>query len=286
MKDDVIFNKAININCSLIKITGHDAEKFLQGQLTCDMREVTTTQSRLGAYCNHKGRVLATFRIFIWQQAYYLILPQTMSENVIQQLRKYAIFSKVNLEKIEIMHGIGIYGTDAETLLKPYMKHVPTTVDEVAQTADLVMIRVPDELPRFEIYTNQETAARLLEELGKHAQTKNANTWQLLNIRAGIATVYPATSEQFTPHMLNLHTVNAVSFTKGCYVGQEVIARTHYLGKSKRTLQYLVIHSVNALKPGDKLLDDNQQDIGIIVNAVRTGQEKQELLAVTSISPA
>lgn len=179
---------------------GQEAAKFLQGQLSCDITQVTDTQPSLGAYCNIKGKVQAILRLQQLTDGYSLVLPADLSAQVRAELQKYAIFSKV---KISV-----------------------------------------------------ENAALIVDDLQEISQQ--------------IPEVYAATYELFFPHDLNLPQLNAISFTKGCYRGQEIIARMHYRGTIKRSL-YMFSSSVSNILPGTAILNQRQEVAGTVV---RTAAER------------
>ncbi len=289
----------------LIKITGLDAAKFLQGQLTCDVREVTEQQSRLGAHCDSKGRIQATFRLFYYQGDYYLQLPRTQIQPLLNVLKKYALFSKVTLTDISNeWQQLGITGDNCATALASLTEDpLPEKTDITLTSNNLIITRLPHHTttPRFclLILTTDShegwrvggfPATRSLRAWQGAAATgprdhrstnvvdkdkdKDFNNWQKLDIEAGIATLFPETANQFTPQQINYTALNAVSFTKGCYIGQEIIARTHYLGKAKQHLYKINFQNPNALEfqPGTKLISMNNGDLqecGTLIQATQ-----------------
>lgn len=256
----------------LIAVKGEKAREFLQGQLTCDMHDITSTQTHLAAHCSPKGRVLASFQVLEFKQTLFLLAPTLMQDVIIQQLKKYAVFSRVVLEKAPELIILG--GSSDIASLFP---HLPTHADEAVTKEDFFIIRCHGELPRYVVISMTATLESALITSASHDAI---NQWQLEDIQAGVATIYPTTSDLFTPHMLNYPALHAVSFTKGCYTGQEVVARTHYLGKAKRHLQLLTLADKQLPQPGAVLLDDKQQSIGTVVNAAHGTDGKCQLLAV------
>lgn len=270
LKTDSIFK--LNVDKTLIKISGIDAQSFLQGQVTCDMREISAQQSKLGAICNIQGRVITTFRVFLYQENYYLSLPASMTTVVLQHLKKYGAFSKVTIKeaKTDFLH-LGIVG-DVITQIEPsLLKTAPQQIDAALTTNDYVIIRVPGITPRWEVFTKKT-------DFNPH--DNNQDGWKLFDLQAGIPDIYPETSEMFTPQMINYPELNGVSFNKGCYLGQEIIARTHYLGKAKRKMVKLTLNCDSMPKPGNKLLDENNEEIGVIVDSALIENKRYELLIV------
>ncbi len=216
----------------LIAIKGNDAAKFLQGQLTCDVREVTDAQSRLGAHCDPKGRIQFTFRLFKFQDTYYFRLPVDVISHALILLQKYAVFFKVQLEDItQQWASFGLSGANCQTYLEDTFSIAPTAIDAVVPLQDLILIRTSASLPRFEIIGKPATIINLQQQFPVTTPHDDFNTWKLLDIQSGVASVNSPTIGEFTPHDLNYPALNGVSFNKGCYTGQEIVARMQYLGQ-------------------------------------------------------
>ncbi len=252
----------------LISVSGPDAAKFLQGQLTCDVREITPTQSGLGAYCNHKGRVLVIFRIFYHNEKYYLFLPTAMTESTLKILKKFAVFSKVTLAIETSWLKLAAAGAKIETLLATHFLNLPQQINNISHTETMVIIRIAGAEPRYQIFAPPDLLQKLIHQGSVFSNEAAPKIWQLQNIAAGIPEIYPETFEMFTPHMLNLDQLGAVSLQKGCYVGQEIIARTQYLGKSKRRLTNITASTNEIITPGTHIVNEQQQEVGQVVSGV------------------
>lgn len=254
---------------TIITLTGEKAATFLQGQLTCDLREINENQSRLGAHCNHKGRVLALMRVIQYENHLHLLLPNNMADFLIQELQKYASLSRVNLIKNTTLSILGCYGDNFD-LPCSIISHLPIQVDDAVISENVSVVRIHDaaNYPRYLIIGPIDPIIQLTLYQPDHLD--HPTQWDKLDIEAGIAQIHPETRGLFTPHMLNYTQFNAVSFKKGCYIGQEVIARTHYLGKNKRHLQKLIIDSTDFPVPGERLTNAQGQEIGTVVTAAPT----------------
>jgi folate-binding protein YgfZ len=273
----------------LIAVEDSDAEQFLQGQLTCDVRQVTSDHSLLGAFCSPKGRALACFRLFRRGGTLYLELPQERVEPILTQLRKYVLRAKVTLQDAsDSLLRFGIAGPHAEALLTARFGVLPDTVNQVIHTpsdagSDITIIRAPATItPRFAVYGSLPAMQALWTSLEREVTFTGAEPWRLLNILAGIPTIYRETVEMFTPQMLNLEILDGVSFKKGCYTGQEVVARTHYLGKLKRRMYLARVESESPPRPGDPLFSpqaDASQGAGRIVDAAEYPENGYAVLA-------
>lgn len=268
-----------------IKLLGNKSAEFLQGQVTCDVNQVNKTQCTLGSLCEYKGRVYAIFYLFHWQDNYYLWMPHDIIDNTITQLNKYAVFSKVTLQnQTHELVSIGIGGTQCEQYLSTFMKDIPKSINECIQTEHAILIKISD-LPKRYIIIGEISELQNFWTLFKaQAMVAATNFWELNNISADIPMIHSETINLFTPHQLNLPTLNAVSFNKGCYTGQEIVARTQYLGKLKQHLYHATVNISVQPYPGEKVfisIENNEiQEAGTIVNSALNDPDQFHLLAV------
>jgi folate-binding protein YgfZ len=273
----------------LIQVEGEDAEAFLQGQMTNDMRQVTETHSNLSGWCTAKGRMLASFRVFRLGDAYLLQTPAENLEGVVKRLGMYVLRAKVSVsDTSDRLCRIGLSGDCADELLQPHFASLPATANGVSRQDDTVVIRMPGPLPRYEIVGPFERLMALWQDLEGDAARLGEDFWALQEIRAGIPTVFAETREAFVPQMTNMQLTDGVSFTKGCYTGQEVVARMHYLGKLKRRMYLAHVQSAVRPRPGDELFaagSTSGQGAGKIVDA-RPAGDGYELLAVIEVASA
>lgn len=278
----------------LIAVQGPDADQFLQGQLTCDVRQATHTHSLLGAFCTPKGRALACFRLFRRDDVLYLELPHTLVEPVLTRLCKYLLRAKAALKDASgSLVRFGMAGPNAETLLTGLFGAIPEIVNGAVHTTGdwpgITIIRAPGTLPRFELHGSLLEMQAIWKTLERKAIFTGAEPWRLLDILAGIPTIYPETAETFVPQMLNLQWLDGISFQKGCYTGQEVVARTHYLGKLKRRMYLARVDSPAPPRPGDPLFSpqaDASQGAGRLVDAARHPEGGYTVLAAALIDCA
>lgn len=274
---------------ALIKACGEEAQSFLQNQFCNDVRHVSASQSQLNAYCTPKGRILAFFRLFQRDDCYYLRLPREILEPVLKRLRMYVMMSKVTLEDAsDTLLRIGFAGPQAGQLLGNHVDAVPTTTDAVTQANGLSIICIqPD--TRFEIVGEITAIRSLWEKLADQATLAGAGSWELQDIHAAIPEIVTETQEAFVPQMVNLQGINALSFKKGCYPGQEIVARMHYLGKLKRRMFLAHIDDELTIAPGDALFAEGSssgQGVGKIVRSQTNPEGGTDLLAVIEISSA
>lgn len=274
----------------LIAAYGDDTETFLQGQFTNDISHVDPTHSQLSSYCSPKGRMLANFRIFKREDTWYLSLPYELLEPVLNRLRMFVMRSKVTLEDAgDALVRIGLNGTKTAEHLKTLSGSIPGGTDTVTQHEDTTIIRVAGVEPRFEIYGQLGDMKQLWQSLDVNAAPVGANIWELLNIQAGIPVIVAQTVETFVPQMANMELINGVDFKKGCYTGQEIVARMHYLGKLKKRMYRINIDTDEQPAPGDSLFAEESKGgsgTGTIVSAQQIADGSYDALAVIQITDA
>ena len=226
----------------LLELSGDDAKTFLQGQVTNDVMQLTGSNGQFAGYCNPKGRLLALFLAFAHQDHLHLQFNRALLEPIAKRLKMYIMRSKVVIKDAsdEIIR-IGVAGKGVEAKLTaffeqdPQFTNIPQQVHELSNLSNAVILRLAGDLPRFEIFTNVEQASALWSAFtSQQSVPVGKSVWDYLEINAGIPDVTPATQEAFVPQMINLDALNGINFKKGCYTGQEIVARTHYLGKVKR----------------------------------------------------
>ena len=274
----------------LIAAFGPDTPAFLQGQVTSDVRQLTPTHSQLSAYCSPKGRMLAIFRLFRRGDSYYLRMPRERIEPLLKRLRLFVLRAKTTLEDAsDQLVRIGLAGPHAAALLENALGMAPAQVDAVVQTKEITAIRLPGPQPRFELHGGLQDISALWNAFLGRTTPVGAEPWHLLDILAGIPTVYTETTEAFVPQMTNLQLINGVSFRKGCYTGQEIVARTQHLGRLKRRMYLAQVDSATRPHPGDELFSPQTgttQSAGKIVAACRHPEGSYAVLAVVAIDCA
>ena len=274
----------------LIRVGGEDARDFLQGQFTNDIREVSDSHYQLSSYCTPKGRMLANFLLFERAGDFYLQMPRETLPAVLKRLPMFVLMSKVSIEDhSDELVRIGLAGACAESLLGKRFDSLPGSTGQTHQEQGITLLRLAGAEPRFELISGPEEIIELWRQLSATALPVDPDHWALLDIRAGIPTVYGATIEAFVPQMTNMHSIDGVSFTKGCYTGQEVVARMKYLGKLKRRMYLARVSSDSPPQVGEELFSTGSQSgqgAGKIVDARPSPDGGYELLAVVEISRA
>ncbi|MEE9350914.1 MAG: folate-binding protein [Thiotrichaceae bacterium] len=273
----------------LIRVQGEDATDFLQNQLTNDIKLVTASKAQLSAWCNPKGRTIATFIIHKNQDAYYLSLSADLMEYVLKRLQMYVMRAKVELTDVTetIVHfgfsGAHILedwdaGSDGELASDDY---------GVAKAGNLSIIKTPGVEPRYEVVGEFEEASKLWQKINAHAEPVSGEAWNYLNIAAGLPVVAKASQEVWIPQMLNLQIIDGVNFQKGCFPGQEIVARLKYLGKNKRRAFRLEIATDQVPEIGELIIAEGESaEAGKVLNAVLNPAGSVEVLAVLKIAMA
>ena len=217
-----------------IEFTGPDTREFLQGQVSCNIDQLTESRSLPGAICNLKGRVIADFRLAQVGGACIMQTSAGMAETIIATLSRYAVFSKVELRRIDPPLVLGLCGGGYGPALARLFPEAPATDHGCAVSKQMCLLRLPGE--RFELWCVDAGAVSPLRELFGEWQPSPGADWLAADIEAGVVHVTPAMSGHYTPHLLNYDLSGAVNFSKGCYTGQEVVARMHFRGKPKKRL--------------------------------------------------
>jgi folate-binding protein YgfZ len=274
----------------IIAVYGKDAAGFLQSQLSNDVTRIDEGSHQLAAYCTPKGRVIGLFRLFRQGDTFYLRLPADTLEAVLQRLKMFVLRADVTLEDAsENFVRIGISGEDADDELLSAAGELPEEPHQATHTDGLTLLRVPGIEPSYEVYASSiETARKLWEALNVRGAPVGMAAWRLLQIQAGIPDIYAATSDLFVPQMLNLQLINGLDFKKGCYPGQEIVARTQYLGKLKRRMYLGHVESSQPPQPADPLYSagDSKQAAGRIIDAQPHPDGGFSALAVIRIGAA
>jgi len=286
VKTDTVLSDLSHLG--LIGFSGDDTQTFLQGQLTSDVRQVTPNHAQYSSHCTPKGRMLANF--LLWQNVggdYLMQLPAELQASTQKRLGMFVLRSKVKVRDAgnELVR-IGLAGSGAEALLQKHFPTLPHDPMGATNTDSMSLIRLSAE--RFQINVQPEHAAALWDALKQSSTPVGVGVWQWLEIRAGIPTITAATQEQFVPQMVNYERIGGVNFKKGCYPGQEIVARTQYLGKLKRHMCLAHIATPDAPVAGDELYsaDMEGQASGMIVNAERSPDDGFDVLAAIQISSA
>jgi tRNA-modifying protein YgfZ len=284
-----------NILCDLshlglLEISGTDAVTFLQGQVTNDVKLLATQENvshaHYTAYCNPKGRMLALFLAFAHYDHLHLQLNRGLLEAIMKRLKMYVMRSKVEIKDVsESIIKFGINGAEAAPILESVFSKIPNVDYELVSLDNGAILKLPsaNDDARFEIFTDATNASNIWDSLKIKCQLVEKLHWDWLEIHAGIPDIEMKTQEQFVPQMLNLDILNGINFKKGCYTGQEIVARTHYLGTIKRRTYLASIcpasQSECGPEAGNILLDATQNEVGQLVRVAPNSENGFDVLA-------
>ncbi len=245
----------------LIRVNGADAESFLQGQFSNDPGLLENHQSQLHAYCNPKGRTLAIIRLMRSGDGFWMVVPQDLCASLLKRLKMFVLRAKVNMHIDDARSLLGMVGYQHTRDKQQDNRGEQYLVDP--GRADMPMAR----------------HLIISEEI--HHPAGHGDLWRWMDIRAGIPQVYAQTTAAFIPQMVNLDRVEGISFKKGCYPGQEIIARIKYLGKLKQRMIIATVHCATEICPGDAVFNPEkpEQKSGLVVDAVKTGETETWLSA-------
>lgn len=269
----------------VISVLGADAHKFLQGQLSCDISEIDQRGSGLGAHCNIKGAMLALYRLMVVEGGYWLRTSQELREAAQANLNKYIIFSKADTADLsEEIVGLGLSGPGAVALVERVLDRAPSEVNGTIRSGQRLAVKVPGK--RYELWLPVSEALELLPNLLDSATLGGTAQWELQEIRAGIPDLRAASTETHIPQMTNLQALNGVSFTKGCYTGQEIVTRLQHRGKLNKCMFHARVESSTLPAVGDYLHSAQREKIGQVLLAAAAEDSTVELLAVITKAQA
>ena len=263
-------------NLAVLKVTGSDAKQFLQGQLTCNVNELSNNNSFFAAFCNAKGRTISTLLILKQATSFLIILPHALLDKVTNKLKMYVLRSDVQLTNASEAFCLMGMNTDS-TVLLPTLPESDFAVTE----HDAHVIKLPAAQTRYLLIASYDKAEEVWSSLTQNNSLTpcSSNTWDYQDISAGMAWLSQESSEAFIPQMLNIDALGGISFNKGCYTGQEIVARTHYLGQSKRRL-FLAECDLSAVVDSDTKL----HEINSTVLSTYTNEQHRRLLLVMPVA--
>ena len=285
IQNELLSAAQADILCDLSDLTtlalsGDDALTFLQGQVTNDVTLLGSDKAHYSGYCSPKGRLLALFLAYRQAEAIHLQFNGELAEPIAKRLKMYVMRSKVKLDNIDDdIVKLGISGANAKQALSAFFSTIPALALELSHNENGTLIRLSGPLPRFEIVCNTDSAKRIWSELKKTCQPVGKAAWEWLEIQAGIPDIALSTQEEFVPQMVNLDCLNGINFKKGCYTGQEIVARTHYLGKVKRRMHLLHLATSAPAQAGMDVVTDKQDVVGKVVRAAPAPNGGHDVLA-------
>jgi len=260
-----------------LSVSGEDARAFLHSQLSTDIATLAADRARRAGYCSAKGRLLASLLVVPCSDGFLLQLSRDLAPAIAKRLAMYVLRSKVKIaDASEAWAQFGVWGPARASRLKAAGLPVPDEALQVANSQDVVVVSLTD--GRTLLFARSPVATRLAE----HFAPGQADQWMLADIRAGLPLISQATQEQFVPQMANFDLIGGVDFKKGCYPGQEIVARTQYRGALKRRMYRGQTAAPDGPRPGQGLfaLEFPGQACGDVLSAAPRQEGGYELLAV------
>jgi len=283
---DRSLNFALLEESGLIRFYGTDAGAFLQTQLTNDASLVTGQNSQITGYCNPKGRLLGLLHLIANGDDYIAITDKNMVPALIKRLRMFVMRSAVKIEDLSEEWAVaGVWGTGAEEFMRAAdysSTNSPNLSVHSSVHASVTAVCAGFSQPAYRLIGPHEPLAELL--CSEPSSLTSSNQWRLQTVNAGQPGLYSVTAEAFIPQMINLDLIDGVSFQKGCYPGQEIVARTRYLGKLKKRM-FLFEATGSEIAPGELIYTPGtDQSVGTVVDVATVGNNQSRLLAVVRIT--
>jgi len=291
---------------SAISLNGEEQSKYLQGQVTCDVDSSTEHSLHIGAHCDAKGKVFSVFRLInramnqttAQDYSHLLLQPKATIESSIKELKKFGVFAKVTIEETKQLSFYALVGEHATSQLQNLLAELsseekaqlPDSLSPVVQVGSTTLVYISGQQERYLLIDDTDKLTQIVAQLSLPVYQQDV--WRLLEIDQGFPSLCNASSGQYVPQMLNLQAINGISFTKGCYLGQETVARMQYLGKNKRALFSLSAQLEQPLgdediiekqlgenwrKAGDILASYQADDGSCVIQAVLSNDEQPNL---------
>lgn len=268
------FAVALN-NTSAISLQGAEQTKYLQGQVTCDVELLNDNNWIYGAHCNAKGKMFSCFRLVKWQERYLLVQPISTLEASLAELKKFGVFAKVDIEQVQHLSFVALVGEVSEQL-KALFPDLAIESGEAVTANDVKLLTLNADNGIFIAIGDTEKLQALIEQLS--IEVYPADVWNLLEIQQGIPFL-DDTSQEYVPQMLNMQAIGGISFTKGCYLGQETVARMQYLGKNKKAM-FCLQGSGNTKAVLEKQLGENWRKAGDVTSVYQSDDGQVYVQAV------
>ena len=266
---------------SAIALSGEEQSKYLQGQVTCDVTTSTEHSLLVGAHCNAKGKVFSVFRLINRNSAHLLIQPKASLTASITELKKFGVFAKVDISETNELDFYALAGKEAANILQSNFTRVPDSLNPVVQSGSTTLVYLAGKQTRYLLIDESNTLENIVANI--NLPLFSGAVWDLLEIREGFVQLSNESSDEYVPQMLNLQAIHGISFTKGCYLGQETVARMQYLGKNKKALFSLAVSLEKSIESDDiieKQLGDNWRKAGDILSTYQADNDCCYLQAV------
>lgn len=257
---------------ALTTVQGQDSVSYLQGQVTLDVAALAANQHLPCAHCDAKGKMWSNLRLFHRGEGFAYIERRSLRDNQITELKKYAVFSKITIVADDESVLLGLAGFQARAALAGLFAQLPDAENPLVQQGETTLLWFAHPAERFLLVTSADKAQAIQQKLAGEAQLNDSAQWLALNIEAGLPIIDDKNSAQFIPQATNLQALDAISFKKGCYTGQEMVARAKFRGANKRALYWLAGSASRVPEVGDSLemqLGENWRRTGTVLAAIQ-----------------
>lgn len=270
----------------LLHFTGTQVPNFLQGQLTCDCLQVSESQSVAGALCSVQGRVITDCRVLQLGDGHYALrLGSDVRDITRETLEKYAMFSRTAISQHDDEWSLlGVWGEGAAAAVQAACDGCPDGRDACFRSGDLVACQADDTGEAFELAVRAHALPGVRALLASHATERTEKHWQQNELRRGLVRITAELSGRHVPQVLNYDLAGLLDFRKGCYIGQEVVARLHYKGKSKRRCGVYSVAADATVGAGAGLVTGNgERQAGSVLRLVKASGEPTLAVALVSV---
>ncbi|MCH4562889.1 folate-binding protein [Halomonas sp. EGI 63088] len=267
----------------VLDVTGHDAEKFLQGQTSAQVTLADGEFAPLTCFCTPKGRMLANAQLWrVAPERYRLMMHRSLVGPLTDHLKKFAAFYKVELEARDDLVLLGLIGREASALAEVRFDVIPPKPWHQAGNGEIQVLAHPGPRPRLLACLPAEKATEAWQRLAEHATPVGNAVWRLHDIQAGLAWLDASQRDAYLPQMINWEALGGISFKKGCYTGQEVVARAHFRGQVKKRLVRAQLDGSLLPELGSTIHDAEDKSFGEVLAAELDAYGEAEVLAVMS----
>ncbi|WP_260629871.1 tRNA-modifying protein YgfZ [Serratia liquefaciens] len=257
---------------ALVTLNGPDTVKYLQGQVTADIEALAADQHVLCGHCDAKGKMWSNLRLFHRGEGFAYLERRSVLDSQLAEIKKYAVFSKLTIAADNEAVLLGVAGFQARAALTGIFNSLPDAEHPVAQDGETTLLHFTLPAERFLLVTTAAVAEQLVARLHEQAELNDSQQWLTLDIEAGYPVIDAANSGQLIPQATNLQALEGISFSKGCYTGQEMVARAKFRGANKRALYWLEGKAGRVPQPAEDLelqLGENWRRTGTVLSAAK-----------------
>lgn len=265
-------------NYQIIQVSGEDAAKFLHGQLTVNTEKWKNDSVRITAHCDFKGKMWSISYLLNQDNRFSLLIEGAAAEQTLTQLRKYGVFSNVSIDVLTDVIPVSFHGEESEASFKDQFSSLPTEHLKSIENDDSIVFCISASARRYIGLLSSITFEQVKQKASSLMQDSQLHEW--LEITDGYGVVTETTVNEYVPQMFNLQCIDGIDFDKGCYMGQEVVARTKFLGKNKRALYLLETSAQDTSEENlsigatlERQVGDNWRRAGNVIRVAKQGDQ-------------